>query len=757
MKRVLIISLVVVLGLGSALSLAASDAPIILAVKKNDLAKIKQILKADPEAVRVRDHWDRTALHWAARMGLIKVAALLLAAGADPNAVNKDGETPLHEAVFQGKMAMAVLLLAKGARVNALSRSNTTALHYAVGLGNSDLAQLLVARGADVTIKNKAGLTPVDLANRAGKKALAKMMMAHARAVKAKTRLKRAAGGPVKTAPAAAQPSTGPAPKPAPTVAAKPVVKTTNPADLLPPGPMIFMAARDLGRIWDAVEKSQWWTSLLKQLQAEPKTAAILTAFQAKWKKRTGLEFSRKTVMGLAGGWLVVAVYPGPGKGLPVAAVQLGPNIDLDRLLPLWLKAKPKAKLAYLTIRGQKVGHVTGVRRPAYFYLTPQRLLFFSPERSMIEAVIARILGQAKDRFSAGAPYQDLVREGLMKNQLGVVFTMVPGTIKRLKLARAGRELEMFKALKRMVIVSDAVTWRMVMEFKPEAKKFLDQFKQFFVPTRGPAGQRLFPGSPLLYLGVSGYHLGRQLANLVAGSPKITAKLTLFAKAMGHPDLGSLWESLGSQAALGLFGVARSGLPLPLALLAARFKDKTAAARFVAGLAKALVARGVVPAGTIQNRKLARGEVRVVLVPLIGAVGIVNVGSSVLVSNHLPYLKRALKRMPPAKASPNWAAAQKALSGFQVAMFIDAKRILGLLPEIYLRMGLSSRGPKLSDVVALIDLAGALRYLTLGAKWDGRTRFEWVLKIEMKDHPVTKKLSAKVLTGVAEALTGVLK
>jgi hypothetical protein len=773
-KRLLIIGLVAALAGGGALAVAAGDPPIILEVKKNDLDKIKDILKNDPQAVRVRDHWDRSPLHWAARTGRVKAAAMLLTAGADANAVNKDGETPLHEAVFQGKMAMTVLLLAKGAKVNALSQSNTTALHYAVGLGNSDLARLLVARGADVGIRNRAGLTPLDLAKRAGKKALVKIMQAHAPAGPA-VAMKPTPGTRVKTAPASPPVPTRPAKtapaKPAPAPAKKapaqpaatpaqpaaPVVKTTNPADLLPPGPMVFIAGRNLGPIWDLVEKSQWWSSVLTQLKADPKTAAILTSFEAKWKSRTGLEFNRKTVMGLVGGWLVLAVYPGPRDGLLVAAVQLGPDIDFQKLLSLWMKRKKKAQLVYMTIRGQKVGQVIGLKRPTYFYLTPERLLFLSPEKSMIESVIARVLGQAKDKFSAGTHYQALVREGLMKNQLGVALTMVPGTIEYLKRSRNEKDLEVFRALSRMIIVSNVVNWRLVMDFKPEAKKFLEKFKKFFVPARGPADQGLFSRSPLFYMGLSGIHLGRQLASILARTPKRLPKLVLFAKAMGHPDLKSLWESMGNQAALGVFGVAQGGLPLPQAVLAARFKNKKSAAGFVAGLFKALVARGVVPPSTIQTRKTAGGDVRSVIVPFVGPVGVVSIGASVLISNHLPFLSHALNKKPPAKAAPNWAAARKFMGQFQMVVFLDAARILGLLPEIYLRLGLSGRGPKLSDIASLIDLAGALRYLTLGARWDGRTRFEMILHVELKDHQVTKKMSAKILTGLAEALTGVLK
>ncbi|MCX6360555.1 MAG: ankyrin repeat domain-containing protein [Armatimonadetes bacterium] len=72
-----------------------------------------------------------TALHAAARRGMIKIAEALLAAGADIEAPDAKGETPLRRAVNCGKEPMVRLLLAHGADPRSQDKHGKTALDAA--------------------------------------------------------------------------------------------------------------------------------------------------------------------------------------------------------------------------------------------------------------------------------------------------------------------------------------------------------------------------------------------------------------------------------------------------------------------------------------------------------------------------------------------------------------------------------------------------------------------------------------------------
>jgi uncharacterized protein len=81
----------------------------------------------------VADRQGFTALHFAVQQGAISAAGVLLAAGAQVDAVNSDGNTPLFTAVFNSH-------------------------------GHGELIKLLRHHGADSCHPNSTGQTPVGLA-----------------------------------------------------------------------------------------------------------------------------------------------------------------------------------------------------------------------------------------------------------------------------------------------------------------------------------------------------------------------------------------------------------------------------------------------------------------------------------------------------------------------------------------------------------------------------------------------------------------
>ena len=92
-----------------------------------------------------------TALHLAAYFGQEDAAKLLLARGAEPDAVARNASivvTPLHSAAAGAHSAIVKLLLAAGADPNARQPDGSTALDAAQQNGDDESAEALVAAGA---------------------------------------------------------------------------------------------------------------------------------------------------------------------------------------------------------------------------------------------------------------------------------------------------------------------------------------------------------------------------------------------------------------------------------------------------------------------------------------------------------------------------------------------------------------------------------------------------------------------------------
>jgi ankyrin repeat protein len=79
-------------------------------VGRDDL--VAKFLRQDKTLALIRSEHGETPLHYAARGGHLKVAELLVAAGADVNARENDGRlTPLHLAAMYGHSRVVAQLL----------------------------------------------------------------------------------------------------------------------------------------------------------------------------------------------------------------------------------------------------------------------------------------------------------------------------------------------------------------------------------------------------------------------------------------------------------------------------------------------------------------------------------------------------------------------------------------------------------------------------------------------------------------------
>lgn len=154
-----------------AIRAVAPPADVFEAAALGDESRLATLLAADPALAKAWSADGGTALHFAAFFGHAGCARRLLAAGADP-AVHAPGfgnVAPLHSAVTARAQEIVAMLLVAGADPNARQSHAYTPLHSAAYQGLTDIALLLIAHGADPALKDDTGLDPIALAEKHGK------------------------------------------------------------------------------------------------------------------------------------------------------------------------------------------------------------------------------------------------------------------------------------------------------------------------------------------------------------------------------------------------------------------------------------------------------------------------------------------------------------------------------------------------------------------------------------------------------------
>ena len=176
------------------------------AATQGDVAKVKEMLRAEPSLAQARDQNGVSVIMKATYLGRRDVVAELLASGVqldvfeaaatgqvdqlrallekDPSLVNTyspDGFTPLGFAAFFGQAETLNALLAAGAAVNAASREamKMSPLGSALAVQRNDLARTLIEHGADVNAKAANDLTPLHTAAARGNLESAKLLLEH--------------------------------------------------------------------------------------------------------------------------------------------------------------------------------------------------------------------------------------------------------------------------------------------------------------------------------------------------------------------------------------------------------------------------------------------------------------------------------------------------------------------------------------------------------------------------------------------------
>jgi ankyrin repeat protein/mono/diheme cytochrome c family protein len=131
-----------------------ADVPLVQAVRRGDVASVREMLKAKADANSAEPD-GTTALHWAAQRENVEMVDLLIRAGARVAATNRYGVTALSLACTTGNAAIVERLLAAGADPNGALADGETPVMTAARTGSAETIEALVARGANVRVRER--------------------------------------------------------------------------------------------------------------------------------------------------------------------------------------------------------------------------------------------------------------------------------------------------------------------------------------------------------------------------------------------------------------------------------------------------------------------------------------------------------------------------------------------------------------------------------------------------------------------------
>jgi catechol 2,3-dioxygenase-like lactoylglutathione lyase family enzyme len=158
------------------------DLDIFEASTVGDVARVRALLDAEPALVNAYAPDGFHPLGFACFFGRAEVASLLVARGADLEAPSRNAMQvrPLHSAVAQSDPALALrlasVLLEAGAMPNTAQQRGFTPLHEAAIRGHAQLVELLLAHGADPRRRNADGQSPSDCAREGGHVEVARLL-----------------------------------------------------------------------------------------------------------------------------------------------------------------------------------------------------------------------------------------------------------------------------------------------------------------------------------------------------------------------------------------------------------------------------------------------------------------------------------------------------------------------------------------------------------------------------------------------------
>lgn len=134
---------------------AQGNTLLILAAREGHVRTVQALIERRPDLSR-RNFAGDSALMLAVLGGHDAIVSMLIEAGAE---INHDGWTPLIYAAFQGNLGLLNMLLAHGADVNALAPNQSNALMFAARNGHIAIVRRLLETDIDLFQKNDRGFT----------------------------------------------------------------------------------------------------------------------------------------------------------------------------------------------------------------------------------------------------------------------------------------------------------------------------------------------------------------------------------------------------------------------------------------------------------------------------------------------------------------------------------------------------------------------------------------------------------------------
>ena len=158
---------------------------LIIAARENQPTVVAELLRQPGIKLNARNTVGDSAIMLASLRGNTGIVEQLLKAGA---AFDDEGWNPLLYAAFEGRVEIVDLLLARGANVNALAPNKSTPLMFAARNGHDDVVARLLKAGAKLDLKNDQNETAEGWALKHRNTDIAEMIQAERKARAARGR-----------------------------------------------------------------------------------------------------------------------------------------------------------------------------------------------------------------------------------------------------------------------------------------------------------------------------------------------------------------------------------------------------------------------------------------------------------------------------------------------------------------------------------------------------------------------------------------